>query len=128
MISPNNPYKNVLIKRANAKVAAHLIGFVQPLVDASGNTNTEPRTMQHISTFRAFAPQDELTMLAIVALLWEKHKNKLTVNLDLILGRAFAQEDFRQLEEQGLIAIYRSESPQQFVFLLKAEPFTRGKK
>lgn len=127
MISPNNPYKNVLIEKTNAKVATRLISLVQPIVEASSGTSTEPRTMQHIATFRAFSPQDEPTVLAILALLWEKHKNKLTVNLDLILGRAFAQEDFRQLEEQYLIAIYRSERPQQFVFLLKATPSTRGK-
>lgn len=111
-----NTYKQILINEYGKDFANAAIRDARQMVKLSNQqsyTTAQRQRMDNLSDM-GFS---RATMLAVTAVLKEMHKDQTTTNEYTILGHMFSRENWRELEDEGLVQWFRVAPPYQFVFL-----------
>lgn len=110
-----NNYKQILINEYGKEYANAAIRDARRMVKLSNQqsyTTKQREEMDRLSDF-GFS---RATMLAVTAVLKDAAGDDVTMNEYTACGHMFSTENWRELESEGLVQLYRVAQPYQLVF------------
>jgi len=109
-----NNYQQLLISEQGKEYTSKVMRVARKVVKLSQGKDFGIKEDKELRKLRGYG-FNRNEMLAITSLLYT---GKVTANEDDILGRAFTRNDWRELEDEGLVQWFRVAPPYQFVFLI----------